>query len=104
MVCTVQRVAALLLALAAAASCHAFDIIQTPEEKAMLEWAISEGTITKATISRNKEGVRGLFATEPIKEGDVILNVPEHIVLSVKNVGAAVSPPPCGLHRLHHRD
>lgn len=59
----------------------------------MLEWAISEGTVMKATISRNKEGVRGLFATEPIKEGDVILDVPEHIVLSVKNVGAAVSPP-----------
>lgn len=80
---------AAVLALAAATS--ALDLIQTPEEKTLMEWAISEGTVTKASISRNKDGVRGLFATEPIKTGDVILHVPEHLVLSVKNVGAAVS-------------
>ncbi|PNW82543.1 hypothetical protein CHLRE_06g283200v5 [Chlamydomonas reinhardtii] len=65
----------------------------TKDEQALLDWVIAEGGELRVTISRDEAGVRGLYTTQPVKKGEVIVSIPQHIVLSVKNVAAAEASP-----------
>lgn len=85
--------ATVLLAHDAAAAEFTFDTFMTPEEKQLMDWVLSEGASLRVTIGRNADGVRGLFTTMDVKKGEVLLDIPEHIILSVKNTGAAEAAP-----------
>ncbi|KAG2492431.1 hypothetical protein HYH03_009374 [Edaphochlamys debaryana] len=47
----------------------------------------------KVTIGRTAEGVRGIFTTEEVLAGEPLIIIPDHLVLSVKNVAAAEAAP-----------
>lgn len=64
--------------------------IITQEEQEMLDWIRREGGDFKVTISRTSTGVRGVFTTESVRKGDVLIRIPDHLVLSVRNIPAAV--------------
>ena len=90
------RLALLLVVAATAVLVHGaaaeftFNAFMTPEEQQLMDWTLSEGARLRVTIGRNAEGVRGLFTTMDVKQGEILVDIPEHIILSVKNTGAAV--------------
>jgi hypothetical protein len=63
----------------------------TQEEQELLDWIRREGGDFHVTISRNAAGVRGVFTTREVRAGEVLINIPDHLVFSVRNVPAAVS-------------
>ncbi|GIL56131.1 hypothetical protein Vafri_11561 [Volvox africanus] len=65
----------------------------TNEEQSMLDWIKREGGEFKVTISRNSAGVRGVFTTENVRKGDLLILIPDHLVLSVQSVPAAEAAP-----------
>ncbi|GLI61626.1 hypothetical protein VaNZ11_004045, partial [Volvox africanus] len=65
----------------------------TTEEHSMLDWIKREGGEFKVTISRNSAGVRGVFTTENVRKGDLLVLIPDHLVLSFRNVPAAEGAP-----------
>lgn len=58
-----------------------------------MDWAVSEGARLRVTISRNKDGIRGLFTTQDVNEGEELIYIPSHLVLSVKNAPASETAP-----------
>lgn len=46
----------------------------------------------RVTIGLNENGVRGLITTMDVKKSEVLLEIPDHIILSVRNAPAAVRP------------
>ncbi|KAG2447795.1 hypothetical protein HYH02_007252 [Chlamydomonas schloesseri] len=69
------------------------DAYITNEEQSFLDWVISEGGELRVTIGRDAKGVRGLYTKQPVKKGEVLISIPEHLVLSVKNAAAAEATP-----------
>ncbi|PNH04549.1 hypothetical protein TSOC_009281, partial [Tetrabaena socialis] len=65
----------------------------TAEEERLVNWVLEEGATLRVTIGRRPDGVRGLFTTQAVAKGDLLVYIPDHIVLSVKNVAASEAAP-----------
>ncbi|GIL88165.1 hypothetical protein Vretimale_14080 [Volvox reticuliferus] len=65
----------------------------TAEEQIMLDWIKREGGEFKVTISRNAAGVRGIFTTQNVRKGELLILIPDHLVFSVPSVPAAEGAP-----------
>ena len=51
-------------------------------------------TQLRVTIAPNSQGVRGVIATEDVRKGEFLLEIPQQIIFSVHYAAAAVGIPP----------
>jgi len=63
------------------------------DDDALLKWVKDNGAELKVYIGRNRQGVRGLFTTQDIKEGEEILSIPYHLVIKFTYKSAAEIAP-----------
>ncbi|EFJ40346.1 hypothetical protein VOLCADRAFT_108207 [Volvox carteri f. nagariensis] len=80
-------------ALFLALSFHGTHAYITKDEQEMLDWISQEGGEFKVTISRTSAGVRGVFTTQDVRKGELLIYIPDHLVFSVRNVPAAEGAP-----------
>lgn len=77
MLSTLRTLAVAMLCIIAAAGART-----TLDEDAFLAWMRSNGVESRVTISRGENGVRGLYTTEDVAYGEVLVEIPGHLVLN----------------------